>query len=300
MDNLPFPRLRSSWMSAIILAIFLFLIYYLFLFQSLLNVYEKQFLPISYPHESAINKSEALASLDIKARIPRYIYSAGTVPIYISVTNRADKPIKNLGIYLVYDNKNDDKIPLLLPNIYNKDMLNSGIVFDEVAPGSTVTGRLSLIAQTSVKIANVSIVAGSEYEERQPSGDITSLTIWNWKTLQRNFIETILLPPWSNGFILTLALFASYLSQSKGCESKEDDKSEFSTPEWWECVWNNMKGTALPLLAMIILVASFVFGVLFVLLILLIDVLLIWKIKETVRSNSKKSVTTYPFYPEWC
>ena len=280
MDNLPFPRNRSGWIAAIILAILLFLFYYLVIFQGLLNIYEKQFLPVSYPHDRAIN-NESLALIDINARVPKYVYSAGAVPIYISVTNNnADKTIKNLGVYLV----SDDKFPLLLPNLYNKDTLSTGIVFDEIAPRSTVTGRLSFITQTTTKISNVSIVAGSEHEERQPSGDITSLTIWNWKTLQYSFIETILLPPWSNGFILALALFASYLSQSKGCE---DDKVEPFTPECRECACNSMKRTALLLLVMVILVASFIFGVLFV---LLIDGLLIWMmIKGTVHSNNKKS-----------
>lgn len=249
----------------------------------MLDVYNDQFYSASYPHDKAIvsiaeNSKDKmiLESIKVNARIPRYIYSSGTLPIFISVTNNGNEIINDLGVYFVSDNM----FPLILKNQYNNEILCTGMVFDEVAPHSTVIGRLSLVTQTNTTIGNVSIVVGESHEERQPEGNVARLIGWSWKTLQHSFIELILLPPWSNGVILALALFASYLSPSKDCGTNEDDEPEPFKSDWWKCVWDNLKGSAWILLVMIILIVLFMYGVLFI---LSLDFLLIWMIIKAAQ-----------------
>jgi len=230
MDSLPVPQLRSSWVAALTNTVILFLVYYLVAFDGLLGLYKNQFDPVYF--EQSQNQLEVLAY------VPRYYNSSEPAGVYLHIENKGDNPVYDIEVYLI---TTFDETTLLLYNLYNREVYGSGIKFDFIAPHSIATARISLVAQAEPIITKVLLITAKdgnrEELERLDPKEFIRINESGWRALQHSFLETILLPPWSNGFILALALFSTYVVR-KGDEEKEPEPFK---DEWWDWVASTIK-----------------------------------------------------------
>lgn len=254
MESFPIPKLRSSWTAALILTLIIFLLYYVFAFNRLLQLYRSQFDSIFFGQ----NQSQ----LKVLAFIPRYYNSSESAWAYINVQNNSNDPIYDLEVYLI---ANSDESTLLLPNLYNENVYSSGSTLTVIEPHSIATARIPFITQGDAIINKVILIQKNDKTrkelERQSPTEYIQPNKSPLRALQHSFLETILLPPWSNTFILALVVFSAYLVRNRKEEelnNEEPDEPKTLTPAWWIWVWNDIKNSANVINWMIYLTILFV------------------------------------------
>lgn len=225
MDSFPIPKLRSSWAAALIMFLLLFFIYYLIVFEKLLDLYKSQF-DIVYFEQSEMQ-------LNVSAYVPHYYDASDAALVYVHVQNESDDPVYDVGVYLV---ATFEESALLLPKVYIDDVYSSKSEFDVLPPNAISIARVSLVAQNEPTITKVIVIqkqdgVPEELERLNPT-DYIRVQKAIWKSLQHRFLEVVLLPPWSNGYIFGLVILSIYLVR-KGTEEKEPDPF---TPGWWDLV----------------------------------------------------------------
>ncbi|MBI3173208.1 MAG: hypothetical protein HYZ25_05780 [Chloroflexi bacterium] len=220
MDNLPIPQLRSSWSAALVHLITVFLLYYLLMFDYLLGLYGEQFVNIPFEKEH---------SLQVWARVPRYSYSSGPSSLFIHAQNESDKTLNDVEIFLITTTPSNNP-PLLLPNLYDNKVYVSGVEFPAIEPHSIATGRMSFIAQTKTRVTGIILRIGGVEEVSLNAKKTFFIEESNPKSLQHSFLEIILLPPWSNGFILALVLLSTFLIHNK---MEEEEENKIFSSGWW-------------------------------------------------------------------
>lgn len=236
MDTLPIPKLRASWVAALIVAIFMFIAYYIFAFQALIQLYRSQYYEVQFEDKQS--------NINITAFIPKYYSPSEPIWAYLTVQNNSDMPIYDIEVSLI---SSSDEPTLLLPKLYNEETFNSVARFNIIESHSTSTARISFITQSDPLIEKVLLTKINADQnarkelERQKSATVVKPSKFGWRTLQHSFLETILLPPWSNGFILALVLFSVYIVRRR----KEEDGKEFHEPKtfswrWWVWVWKDI------------------------------------------------------------
>lgn len=248
MDSLPLPQLRSSWVAALINTMLLFLVYYLVAFGGLLNLYKHQFDPVYF--------AQSENQLKVWAYVPHYYNASEPAWVYTYIQNESDNPVYDIEVYLI---ATFDESTLLLPKLYDKEVYSSGTKFDIISPHSVTTARVPFVAQAEpiiTKVVLIKIRDGTREElERLNPKEFIRVNQSGWRSLQHSFLESILLPPWSNGFILALALFSSYLAR-KGEEKYEPEPFK---KEWWDLVANTVWQSIKILLVMIMLTFLFLY-----------------------------------------
>ncbi len=210
MDNLPIPNMRSSWVTALINAVIVFFFYYLILFGFLLNEYRRHFKDGQF--------QESKEQLVVWVDVPRYFYAAGPATVHIHVKNESRNLYSDVKIYLITDTNSPT---LLLPSVFNANVYSSLVEFPVIEPLSTATGRTTFITQSNTSITSVLLKVGEE--EAQQLSAIPEITFVQSapKALQIDFLEHVLLPPWSNGFILALILLSTFLVRTDKEEKTE-------------------------------------------------------------------------------
>ena len=238
MDNLPIPNMRSSWVAALINTIFMFLIYYLCLFGTLLKEYRDHF-----DHDRSFDKSAE--QLAIWVDVPRYFYAAGPATVHVHVKNESKKPYNDVKVYLI--TRADPKVPtLLIPNVFNADVYSSLVEFPIIEPLSTANGRVSFITQANTSITSVLLKVGDDEPQQLFAEAEIPFVESGPRALQIDFLEHVLLPPWSNGFILTLILLSTFLIRTDK-EAKDEEKifnpenKYLPTPVWCNEFINDYK-----------------------------------------------------------
>lgn len=215
MDNLPIPNMRSSWVAALVNTIFMFLFYYLCLFGPLLKEYRDHF-----DHNRSFDKSKE--QLAVWVDVPRYFYAAGPATVHVHVKNESKKPFNDVKIYLI--TRADPEAPtLLIPNVFNNDVYSSLVEFPIIEPLSTANGRVSFITQANTSITSVLLKVGDNESQQLFAEAEIPFVESGPKALQIDFLEHVLLPPWSNGFILALILLSTFLIRTDK-EEKEEEK----------------------------------------------------------------------------
>ncbi len=288
MNDLPVPKIRASWVSAVILTCISFLVYYLFFFDRILESYQKQFF------NETVTLEDENVNLEITAHIPRYVYSSNAVWAYIDVRNLGQTSLSNVNIYLNTD-VTDRSYTYMLPEIYEDedDIYNTGIEFKTIQQSEITSGRLRFLSQSqAINIKGVIVTVGESDPVSLNFGAIQPIR-WNSWALKHSFFENILLPPWSNGLIFALSLFSAYLvhkkekmtsdnSQSQENSRKEDDdEQDILTDEWFKSVGNNLLRSSIFLLFVIGLILVFLNAfVLFVVEILLYPVLVLILVRK--------------------
>lgn len=255
MESLPIPKLRSSWVAALILTLIIFLLYYLFAFNYLLNLYRSQFESIFFEQ----NQSD----IKVIAFVPKYYNPSELTWAHLNIHNNSNNPIYDLEVYLVAQS---DENTLLLPNLYGDNVYSSGNTFTVIEPHSVATARIPFITQGDAAINKVILIQKNDYAreelERQSPLEYVQPNRSAWKTIQHSFLETILLPPWSNTFILALVLFSTYLVRNRSEEelnTPEPDEPRTFTYQWWYWVKQDINNSTNVLVWMIFLTVLFVF-----------------------------------------
>ncbi len=258
MDNLPIPNMRSSWVAALINTIFMFLIYYLCLFGPLLKEYRDHF-----DHDRSFDKSAE--QLAVWVDVPRYFYAAGPATVHIHVKNETKKPFNDVKVYLI--TRADPKVPtLLIPNVFNADVYSSLVEFPIIEPLSTANGRVSFITQANTSITSVLLKVGDDEPQQLFAEAEIPFVESGPKALQIDFLEHVLLPPWSNGFILTLILLSTFLIRTDREEKDEekifnDENKYLPSPAWGnEFIKDYLRSTAV--FVIMILVTALVYLIL--------------------------------------
>ena len=213
MDNLPIPNMRSSWVAALINTVLVFFLYYLCIFGFLLGEYKEHFVSGSF--------NESKEQLIVWVDIPRYFYSAGPATVHVHVKNQSSNVFTDVKVYLVTQ-PDPEKPTLLIPKVSNANVYSTLVEFPIIEPLSTATGRVSFITQSNTSITSVLLKVGEGDPEQLFAIPEIRFAESSPKALQTDFLEHVLLPPWSNGFILTLVLLSTFLIRTDPEEKKEE------------------------------------------------------------------------------
>jgi hypothetical protein len=237
MDNLSIlPHTRLGWLLGLTISLILFTTYYLppfFLYEKLQNFYNQTFWDSAY--------QVTYEDLEIKVRAPKYIASFVQREMIISVQNKgaddteaADSvPVYEFDIVVVAQHEGN---PVILP--IRSEFSNSGFEFagSNVIPfgripdqgiltrqvwvrqplsysSTPITGTITLsffILEPNKTIPTplVEITGSNESCINNPC-----LIIDPHRTIQQSLIQTIMLPPWSNGFLVALALLFAWAAE---------------------------------------------------------------------------------------
>jgi len=233
MDRLPISNIRSSWIAALMNTILVFAIYYVSFFGGLLKLYENQFEELSFTMEKTDLTNIDQSNLTVWAFVPKYYHPAITSWAFIFIQNMEETPLRDVEVFLITSSKGASNF--LLPRIYENDVYNNGIKFPLVESRSAASARIPLVIQKETKIVGVIVRLESGNNVKQVIELKTVNVVYpdrSNKAFRTNFIETILLPPWSNGFIFAIVLFATYLSVKENQNSQDEDPDTFSSMFW--------------------------------------------------------------------
>ncbi len=213
--SLPFPRDRFSWLIAAILFGVLLLFYYGILYGRLEEGYRGGF---NYP----IAKNSA--PVEVHMASPKYISSMAERDLLVSITNPTTSTMSILIIPKVVLPANSDSTYFVfigLPNVQGEFRESGALHFTNIPPGATISQEVNLkligqeIADDNVLIEFDIILPGEgggnnvrRALDLQPP---VNMKIHSVRTLVQNLIAFVLLPPWANGFLPLVALFAVYL-----------------------------------------------------------------------------------------
>lgn len=229
MDQIfPLPERRAGWFAWLVTLMLVFLIYYGVLFDNFLRYYEKYFVPGSF-----IKSADGLI---VSIESPRYYFSAGPTSVYVYINNTSPKYFEKVLVTLE-TKAEDEKRTLPLVNVYGEAVNTGSVEFPFVQALSTSTGRISLLIQSRTRISAVHLKVGDQAPERlSPSSNFIFIEK-DVQAFQLEILEHVLLPPWSNVFLIILATFSSYLAES--AQKQEDEhhmplKSNFRLNlAWW-------------------------------------------------------------------
>lgn len=276
MNFLPVPTKRYSWITALLLATILFLIYYPCLYPFLLEVYKTQFNDGTFLIRQN-DEDVRLKPLTIKASVPRYVYQSERIWMYIGVENRGDQAMK-VTLYLPLATLSDT---ILLPSLINDDIYEAAVTM-KIKPHSTLVSRIPLVYQANIFkiesiwlqadiIENGEIISLSAVERKSPRGELVP-EVNPGEAMKHSFLENILLPPWSNSFLIVMAAFSSYLAQNKmdfkkkendsictSYESNPDNEPVIFTADWWKCLGSNIVWAVI-VLAVVTLIITMMFN----------------------------------------
>lgn len=208
MSRFPLPQQKRGWQAAIILIIFSFLLYYPCLYTRLENSYYGHFWKSKVYHSD---------DLSITFRIPQYVSSFIEREIIISVENLEKKPIDVTIIISATTITSNE--PVLLQIQSNKTSNDQNIL-----EGSSAVHFFSIPARaTDIKSVWVRLpITQSDdilfHFFRDTAAGLVGLDLKDktiartdsYCTLLQSLIKTVLLPPWSNGFLPALALIIAW------------------------------------------------------------------------------------------
>ncbi len=267
MNNLPIPKLRASWLSALFLTAVLFYAYYTVLYGLVLHEYRGQFRDVTYL--SLKSEDARLRDLKITAHIPKYIYSVEPIWVFITVQNTGNQTFLDTDIDLNFSLTSS---MLLLPSTFSEDKdapYKTNVEIKEIGPGSIVSGRIPLIVQSGIDIKSIWIHTNIKEEREGPVVAAQSERYPQskpipkenpWRALQHSFIQNILLPPWSNGLIFALVMFSSYLAHNNLYGRNDELEPDIWSYEMLVSTWQHLKRTTVILYVFLILILIISFG----------------------------------------
>ncbi len=190
MGKVPIPETVKGWAVAALITVLAFAGYYLYYFQSVNDFY--------YGRLYRAEPLPRMADIQIRLNAPRYFAIFGTRWVYFTLQNRGETT-KEVWVSLSLEGKEDSAIhDWNLPFLFGTSALIQRSLHIELPPNGSVSGRLPIFGRGDL-IATLQ-VAG--VNEKFPSKK-TFLILQNpGRSLAHSFVEQILLPPWSNGFLL--------------------------------------------------------------------------------------------------
>jgi len=229
-----FPNTRRGWVAAIILAVMIFFLYYSFIFPHLLQFH--QTVLYAAPIEVEAKAGGPVVRIDE----PESIAALGIRWVYITIRNRGTEPIRDVRVWPAPPPKRESSLlgnedVWILPYLFGSSTVaERSVGFEEIPAHATLSGRIPLFASqriTRVLWISWSDQSGSEHlsslldeqgHVHQSSWEANSV-----KSLVHTFVEYIMLPPWSNGFIILSILILCAL-----VDRAELDEEKFGVGEW--------------------------------------------------------------------
>lgn len=222
------PETRMGWLEGLTIILFFFVVYYLppfFLYGRVQKAY--------YNGYSLTAPSQLLNSkLMFDLQTPKYISNFLQREVIISVRN--DDAERNLALLVQATmNKESVTLPIQVEKIsteFEQDSVNL-IDLGAIPKNGTVTKQfwirtptyltdttkialsflvsIDMAAPQALRFNEQDINQGETCECPYPSGCIC-VTNESTKTVEQSLVQTILLPPWSNGLLITLALIVAW------------------------------------------------------------------------------------------
>jgi len=214
MKNIPLPGTVTGWRLAVILIILSFFFYYSFLFDEINKEYYSEDFFNFY-------KSDELKDIKVEAQIPKTIARFDARELLLIVLARQE--IRDLKILV--SSQEDLIFCTERPSIFSSCYQSSNVLkFGDFEPGEQkkqpmwvtveplsklrggpITLRFSMTHSSDQSPRDISFGAGAE----------TKSEIDNISMLKSFIVGTLLLPPWSNGLIPSLALLYVSLFEHK-------------------------------------------------------------------------------------
>jgi hypothetical protein len=202
------PTSSRGWTCAILLSLTLFSIYYFCMFPELHSFYfgrERG----SFALYSSVSNSNACGPLTVRVDSPRQIAPFIKRWVYLTLTNRISEPI-TLTASLVITPTSGWYMPFLFGSS-NIEALS----FSPLAPYATAHGQIPLFSSSPDTLTlslHVIYIQGNQPQEcsieiAQPPN------INPRRTLIHSFVEQILLPPWSNWFLVGISFIIPALKE---------------------------------------------------------------------------------------
>ncbi len=216
MGNLPFPHTPAGWRNGILLTTFLFLLYYVWFFPSLKQVYLDQFwqpnracYDFDTPDGVCDGKDpQHQGDLEIAVSVPQWVSDFVEREAIVTIQNISDKDIQTT-LRVVPGASPNQQRPLKIrirPDGEKTSVgLSEAFLTVSLPVSSTVTGKFWF--QVEDKITETDSIPLYFYLDHKINLQSNVSTVVRWKVLLYSFITVILLPPWSNGLLPTLALF---------------------------------------------------------------------------------------------
>lgn len=223
------PNTVRSWLTILLLAPIVYLLYYCLVFGSLVKVYRGQLFGVA-PY-SSYSKSTLSRSLKVRVYYPRHLASFGYRWIYITIYNSGSKPVEHVKVWFsatpderVGENISPNNV-VIFPSLYGgKNYIDKSVEFAEIPAKGVVSGRLPVIAPwgqvvTGALYIDEANVAGNKDAHSSPSvllkldkskWDVNVIQSWS-----HGLIEFGLLPPWANAFLILAILIITGLQDSR-------------------------------------------------------------------------------------
>ena len=214
MKNIPLPGTVTGWRLAVILIILSFFFYYSFLFDEINKEYYSNF-----------NFYRSEKDIKVEAQIPKTIarFDARELRLIVS----AQQEIRDLRI-LVSSQVVSSQENLLIfcaerPSIFGSCYQSSNVIkFGDFEPGEQKQQLMWVTVEPWSELGGVSITlhfSMTHSSDQSPisfgAGATTEPEIDNISMLKSFILGTLLLPPWSNGLIPSLALLYVSLIEHK-------------------------------------------------------------------------------------
>lgn len=255
MQALPVPKTRYGWLTAVVLILLTFLFYYLYGVNLLLAYYQEAFLPLPLKPSD-----EQQISLQITLLKPRYASLSIPTFMYGRITNNSNQSLCVSFIVVLEqqsqsgsknpeqeskNNSNQETEFLLLPRYYTEGGIFSRRVnIESIAPYETVHWRLPMSVSSDIPRFYLGTMPADEcdfskikvWKEVKPKNKDVSEEAGSIKEDRKNslsmvLLESILLPPWSNGVIPVVVMLVCYFVE--GWTGKEEKDKNFLEKEFW-------------------------------------------------------------------
>jgi len=208
------PTSSRGWTCAILLSLTLFSIYYFCMFPELHSFYFGRE-PGSFALYSSVSNSNACGPLKVRVDSPRQIAPFIKRWVYLTLTNRISEPITLTASLVITPTSG-----WYMPFLFESSNIEASS-FSPLAPYATAHGQIPLFSSnldTLTLSLHVIYIQGNQPQEcsieiAQPPN------INPRRTLIHSFVEQILLPPWSNWFLVGISFIIPALKEREEKET---------------------------------------------------------------------------------
>lgn len=220
----PIPKTRTGWIAAGLLVVVAFLAYYLWMFPILLGFYESALhtteptIEAWEPENCCEEELEALGNVTVRVNSPYHIASFGRRWVYVTLWNQGENPLEDTEFWLELSPEGDPEAieSWALPFLFGgSSLVQRSIHFGQIDPHAAVSGRIPVFATRDVEVT-MQMRLGDCIAQALVDED-SHLEVFlkhnRKRFLAHSLVETILLPPWSNGFLVVAAFIVSCLAE---------------------------------------------------------------------------------------
>lgn len=225
MEWLPFPKTKQGWFAAICLIFGLFIFYYVILFGVLRTFYETALYTAMAGNIDPLNCEDdsegTLKEMAVRISMPRHMAPFGTRWVFLTIYNNGQQSIENVRLWVRLQSENGREperwnIPSLFGGI---NLVNKSLEIEQIEPHSVASGRLPVYTTFDAK-AEIWLSIFNECIA-QVRVESPQIAINLPKYLAHSLVENVLLPPWSNGVLVGIALLACYIAESEKDENRK-------------------------------------------------------------------------------